>query len=167
MKLSDREVLIEDDGAAFDPLEIRESSGAGLFFLQLFREKYESLLTCSYQRIDGRNALSLLFSRPLRERQVRHVCQITLASLEAFDPVKAVFLADRVEIPRNCPMVYFHVSSCAFSLSSLVMFVDALVRRIPEESQLTLSFGHNDLLLYAARTFVAAGRWQGRVFLQD
>lgn len=145
----EKDILIDDNGNFFNPLidkSGRSAFGGGLFFFKKFRSRYQKALKVYYTRRKSKNSVRLKFKKPLTEQQIAHSCQIITEKLDAYTRKEASYLGRNAEIPQGCPILYFHVSSRVFTVSSLKPFLTELLNRIPNRSKLCLSFDHRDLL---------------------
>ena len=148
-------LLMEDDGAVFDPLRERQSprARAGLVYLRQFMTK-RSRVSGSYARVGNRNVVLLRADTPWSAVDFTTTCAILTKNQYHAGPI----LASHAEFPPNCVEYFMQVPfGYFFNASSLLEFLHHLVERIPPDARVRVQFGRGNLLASVLRHALTAG----------
>jgi len=142
-------VAFIDDGQLFDPTAAPEATwGAGLRFVSLFLKKYRGKLVVEHRaHANNGNEVILTFADDLTSPALAEDCVVRVTCPPRLYLNFAEHLARLAYIPPGCDTLRFYVSPGFFNPSSLVIFIRAILNRIPPPAKLEVVFAEGDNLV--------------------
>lgn len=142
VELSSHLIQIKENGEEFNPIVEAENintdiSMQGLRYVKYFISQYEGELNISYEydSTQSKNVISLEFGNPV-VRIKPDKCLISFSDFDFFGRSEARAAGDSQQFHEECQIYTLHISRRDFMMSSLYMYLDRVVTRLPDGKQL-------------------------------
>lgn len=154
-ELTEKSLVIRDDGTQFDPLLPPRTGrkGSGLIYFEQFRAKRAAEIEFTYAFKNCRNTTVLRSSQPWSSRSLAHECTIILKQRYTHGPI----LSSHAEFPEGCEEYSLDVPFGFFNPSSLIEFLIHFFSKLMPSVRLRLRFARGDLNESVVRYCIATG----------
>lgn len=154
--VTDRQVVLEDNGLEFNPLESLNSAQANLhghigsLVLSTFIEYHADKMKAAYERKDGINYTSFHFDEPIRHILAGPEYTRTIDLSQHFGRLSARELATRLDLRGMDGILRLNISKI-YNPSDFFEFVRALIELTDDDTQIILTVPDNIYLRSAAK----------------
>jgi hypothetical protein len=155
VEISSNLIQIKENGEEFNPISKSEDintdiSMQGLRYVKYFINQYEEELDVSYEfdSVNSKNIVSLKFHNPI-VRVKPDPCLISFSDFEFLGRAEAQTAGESQQFSDECEVYTLHISRRDFMMSSLYMYLNNVVRRLPEGKKLRVILPnkhHKDLV---------------------